>query len=693
MANTKDNMSLDTRLLCEAIIELNISRHNVSVYPKGHPLVEQSLQKAFDFLTKLFELRLEVTLAIAGDTIIFDEYPLNRENPIYREFALCLNQKGIASITLYSKLSKEELYSFHTFLLSEDKDCTPEEVHARHEAFQVPHISIEFIDYSAFSLAEGKTDDNSRSVSLWEEYIFGLMNGSLQKQNTAEVIQEIPPDKLAEIINKSSTDMLSKEGHDRIISSYIKTSPEKIFSSKDLGKLLEVINELHPDLKQQFLASTIDFISSELDSIQQAMNNLSTQEVIDFLSIINEQRVAIPEALKNILQKFSKLNHENIQAAKCGNNLIEDDFFLSEEVTNLLSDANFSSFVSDSYRQEIQRLVKYDTDNSVHELIKEHEKELHEEYIDKVFHQTVLELISHEGSDMIDQKECDFYINMLKEQMGHFIETGQYKQVLQTFSALESNLENKNLNNLASEAVLYFNSPTFIAQAIESIRMMGREMKEDVFLLCEYYERKIIPQLIDTLITEESPTIRRFLISLITNFGDTAAPDILARLDDSRWFVRRNMLFMLIECGSSDSLRKVKKLCDDEHPKVSLEAIKCLLKAGDDDAVQPLRNHLTSKLKDNAVKAINLAGMFQVNDVVSDLLQMLKKKNLSGVDIEDKIPVVRALGKIKDPGTVNVLKSILSSRTFLFSSSRTKLKEEVRIALNNFTDNKPGVSD
>ena len=691
MANTIDNLPLDRRLLSDAIIELNISRHNVSVYPKDHPLVEKSLQQAFDFLAKFFELRQEVTLAIAGDTIIFDENPLNKENPIYKEFALCLNQKGIASMTLHSKLSKEELYAFHTFLLSDDKDCTPEDIQARHEAFQVPHISIEFIDYSVFSLAEGMSEDNNRSVSLWEEYIFGLMSGSLHKQNAAEVIQEIPPSKLAEIINKSATDTRGKESYAKIISSYIKKSSKKAFSETDLKKLLEVINELHPDIKQQFLSSTIDFIAEELDSIPPIMNNLSTQEIIDFLSIINEQRVVVPEALKNILYKFSKLNHENIKAAKCGDNIIEDDFLLSEEVSTLLSDANFSSFVSASYSQEIQRLVKFNADNSIHEIIKEHEKELKEEYTNKIFHQTILELISPEGSDMINQKEYDFYINMLKEQIGHFIETGQYKQVLQTFSVMQSNLANKNLHNLASEAILFFNSPPFIAQIIESIRMMGREMKEDVFLLCEYYESKIIPQLIDTLITEKSPTIRRFLISLITNFGDKAAPDILARLDDSRWFVKRNMLFMLLECGSDDSLRKVIKLCNDENPKVSLEAIKCLLKAGDDDAVQPLRNHMNGKLKDTAVKAINMAGMFQVNDVVPDLIQMLKKRNLSRTDIEDKIPVVRALGKIKNPETLDLLKAILSSRNLLFNSSRTKLKEEVLIAIDNFADKKTEV--
>jgi len=62
MIETKDSLPLDTRLLSEAIIELNISRHNVSIYPRNHPLVEKTLNKVFDFLQKLFELRKEITL-------------------------------------------------------------------------------------------------------------------------------------------------------------------------------------------------------------------------------------------------------------------------------------------------------------------------------------------------------------------------------------------------------------------------------------------------------------------------------------------------------------------------------------------------------------------------------------------------------------------------------------------------------
>ena len=63
----KEELSLDARLLSDAIIEINILRHKITIYPKGHPIVEESLSKVFDFLQQLFELRPEITLKVAKD--------------------------------------------------------------------------------------------------------------------------------------------------------------------------------------------------------------------------------------------------------------------------------------------------------------------------------------------------------------------------------------------------------------------------------------------------------------------------------------------------------------------------------------------------------------------------------------------------------------------------------------------------
>jgi len=690
MTETKANMLLDTKLLSDAIKDLNVSCHNVSIYPKEHPIVEKSMNQAFENIKKLFLMRKEITLGIVGDSISIDDEILDTQNRVYRDFAMSLNQKGIALITFYSSLSKDELYSFHSFLLSDDKDVSPEEIKSLYEKNRVPSIHIEFIDYAAFGLEAGRKENDNNTVSLWEEYITGLMNGTLLNNEMSDVIREIPPHQLAEIINKLFSEHDSHDGFESIISSYIMTSGQS-FSFNELKKLVSVADNLNPEFQREFLSSAANVISKDIDAVQEALREMTTQEIIEFMSIINEQNTAVPDALKNVLRKFSMLNHVHIQQAQSDGKLMEDDFFLSEEMTSLLSDNNFSSFVSEAYSQEIQRLVDSGIKAQCDALGDKHDMEWNEEYVETVFHQTIIELISSAGADNLDQNECDFYITMLKEQVCHLLETGQYKQVSQSLVTLETHLGKSNLSDFGSETIQFFNSPDFIAQVVDSIRLMGREKKDDVFKLCEYYNDKIIPLLIETLITEDSPTIRRFLISLITHFGDNAAEHILQRLNDKQWFVKRNMLFMLLECGSNESLRKVKKLCKDEHIKVKLEAIKCLLKAGDNDALEPLRNLLRSKSIETVHNAVNVAGSFQVTDVVPDLIQLLKKKNISRSNIEGKIPIVRALGQIKDPGSEKILKSILSSKSLLFRSSQKKLKDETDTALQNLHGIQKGV--
>ena len=113
---TKEKLPLDAKLLSEAIIELNISARNISIYPEGHPSVDLSIDKAYAFLKKLFEIRDTITLAVARDTLIVDHYYLDRKNLVYREFALILFNLGIASITFYSGITKEEIIHFHKII-------------------------------------------------------------------------------------------------------------------------------------------------------------------------------------------------------------------------------------------------------------------------------------------------------------------------------------------------------------------------------------------------------------------------------------------------------------------------------------------------------------------------------------------------------------------------------------------------
>jgi hypothetical protein len=671
-------------LLSEAIYELNISRHNVSIYPRNHPIVEKSLSQAFAFLLKLFEIRKNVTIAIARDTLIIDDNYLDKQNPVYTDFAQCLSQKSIASLTFSNGLTKEELYSFHRFLLTDSESASSDHIQEIINEYKFTHIQLGLIDYAAFGFSEGELTRDDRESALWERYVYGLLEGRLATEDTADIIQGIPPEKLATMINRVDIEKLKDTSYDSIITSYVKKSREKAFSGQEIKKLTNFIDGLRPELKKQFLSSFARNMSNDMDEAEKFLKEMSIDEVINLLDHINEQIVDIPETLKNVLEKFAKIDHQGLEFRSFGNGLMEDDILLSPEITSLLSEANFKQFVSEAYQNEIMKLLKYDAETDNRNALKEFEYQWTDEHIDRVFHEVTLELLSSDREDIISEEEFAFFIESLQEQTLQLIYTGQYKRLLKTLKVLESNISKSKFSDSDSDHAEYFYSDEFISRLIDSFRVMGKEARGDAFLLCEHYENKIIPPLMDVLIDEESPTTRRFILSLLTSFGERVIPETLRRLEDSRWFVKRNMLFILMDCGNDDALKKARPCCDHENPKVSFEGIKCLLKAGDDYGVAALKKHLNSESKELIAKAVMLAGSYKVRGVVPDLVRKLRKKAMSGNDFEEKIPVVRALGQIGDPGVIDILKGIQSSRSILFKKALEKLKVEIKNSLKNY---------
>jgi len=112
----QEKLPIDAKLLSEVVIELNISRRSVGLYPLDHPIAKESIKRAFELLKRLFELRNSITLGIAKDTLIIDEYTLDRKNPVFSDFALTLHDRGIAAITFFNGLEFEEIVSLHELI-------------------------------------------------------------------------------------------------------------------------------------------------------------------------------------------------------------------------------------------------------------------------------------------------------------------------------------------------------------------------------------------------------------------------------------------------------------------------------------------------------------------------------------------------------------------------------------------------
>jgi HEAT repeat protein len=193
----------------------------------------------------------------------------------------------------------------------------------------------------------------------------------------------------------------------------------------------------------------------------------------------------------------------------------------------------------------------------------------------------------------------------------------------------------------------------------------------------------IIPIMMDLLVNEDSQTFRSLLISLLKQFGDRIVPEALKRLDDTRWFVKRNMLYLLSRCRNEEIIPYVKSYCCHENQKVSFEAIKCLLNLEDRYGLEVIKERLLHGSKEESNQAIILLGSFRIREAVPDLIQMLRKK-IAKADLSQRVCIIQALGNIGDSRSLDAFKEILASRRFFFKGEIETLKEEVYRTLKNF---------
>jgi hypothetical protein len=677
MGNNAGNIILDTRLLSDALIELNIARKNIAVYPKGHPSVDQSLKKVFDLLQQLFLIRNEIAFSIAKDTIVIDNFSLDARNVAFREFALYLNSLDIIAVTLRNGLTEEELYQFNR-LLSEASLRDSPEVFQKKIKEHLSHISVSFIDYNAFSIRQGASDSEGTGKQLWEQYIHGLLNGTLNVETAMDVIHDMPPETLAQLVTRGATELPGQEAYERVTKSYIRWSSERALTGKELKKVIDFINRLSPELKRGFLSSAVKTLSEGMDDKTNVLKDISADRIVELLALINEQRVIIPEQFRLLLEKLSLPDKESGFAGK---GLGIDELFLMPEAMSLAGSSESTDVRNAEYQSEIRQLMNLDASSLFRNEVDELDRECSDEFLDIYFCRILLELIA---SDIISAEEYEFYLNILKGQARQFVDMGQYAEVLRIIRVFEDNAAAGKFFDITSAAIKHFNSMEFISNVVESFRTIGRLLREESLQICDYYEERMLPYLMDVLIDEESPTGRRFFISLITHFGKKAVPEAVKRLDDKRWFVTRNMLYILSEFGGGEVLEYVKPYTRHENQKVRLDAIRLLVKAGDAYGIQVLRDYLKSESDAIVEQGASIAGALRVKEVIPDLLQMLRKKVRGSADIYSRIPLLKALGQIGDSRGLEIVREMLSLKSILSRGALEKMKEEIYKSLQNY---------
>lgn len=676
----QERLPLDARLLSDAVIELNISRHSVGLYPPEHPIVRTSIERAFEHLQKLFEIRAEIALGIAKDALIVDEYTLDRRNPVFREFAQTLHTKGIAAVTFSSGLNQRDLTRLHELISAQDTPIGKELVELAEK--EISHIRLSPIDFGNFCYVEGAQRSGTACGNVWEDYVYGLLEGKLGDGGGAEGILSIPPETVADMVNAALPEGASNESYDRVITAYIRKKSASKISREAFTKFFSFIDRLKPEIKRQFLSRAGSRLTEDIGDVEAIINGMTPEAFDRIAELLTRNSSIIPTALKNLIDKLS-----SIKKVKMGHfdffyhdTAVLHDIELGDDVFKLFGEDNFHSYVGKEYQRELERMLEVKAEDNAGFL--RFRKECEEEAVDREALEIVLELLDE---DYLTPEDFLTLITKLSELVNVFTETGRFEEILNTYNTLITHVLSGKFKNEASSIVDYFfHSEEFISKLVDSFRLWGRKDREGASRLARALRRSLIIPLLDALEEEKDASMRKFLLSMLEAIGSDVIPLAVLRLADSRWFVVRNMICLIRDCNGKKQLEKIRKFLKHENANVRMEALRTLLHFKTLDAIPQLRACLQSEVQDVRTDAVRLAGIFRVKEAVPYLIRYLEKRDLFGTEAYYKTDLVRALGEIGDVRAVETLEKIFHTRALFYRGDLEGLKVEIFRSLENY---------
>jgi hypothetical protein len=685
----KQESAFDTKLLSDFIYELNIARRCGMSYPQGHPRIQASVKKVMDLVRQLLEFREKLTLGIARDVIVIDNFHLDKKNPVYRDYAKSLFQLGVVALTIHKSLTEEEFLQFNGILcLNRERLKDQGRILSLLQTSGIRHLEVQFVDYGLFQVrdderdskgeTEGKSEEND---SIWEQFVQGLLENSVPQTDVLEILNEgVGPAALAQILNQKASEesSLRERRYDRVIASYIQQILEKESGpakrKKHLDQLGEFVLNLNPNLRQMFLTDMFRSLALRKNLSVDSIPPVSEDLILEAFEQINPQS-SYYLLILGLLQKLSNHLDKGIASPQLKQKAREKEEVITEKLNTLFRDIDLDLVMKKSYQDTLQNILSMESALSFDSGDMENLKATLESHsVDVQVSSIILEIMkSGLASENIEGLERN-----LKDLCAYFVQVGDFKALADFYAQLGGiPAHQPEQQTHASGMVKFFSSPEFIGELLNGVEIWGKDKFGEIKKLICQIGNPFIPPMLDRLAEESSITIRRFLLETLSEIGIQARDHMARRLQDKRWYFVRNLILALRNLGDPSVLAAIRNLRNHEHPRVREEVLKTLLHFHDPEAERLLLADLRSLDPETRRSAIQLAEMSKDPLVFQGLLELFQRSPANGLGIELKQSIVRSLSKIGDPMAFPHLEKTFQLKTFFHGQALNHLKEEI----------------
>lgn len=657
----------ETEQLTELLSLLHLALKNIQLYPPGHNLVKTRLAVAHQLLHKILISRQTLLFGIARNIITFEENPLGEELPACSALATILSRHEIASLKFSYGVSHHSLFLFlkAVGILPEQKRPGVERQQDI-SSLNIPHISIELINYDYFdrkASADSEPDDESTSPLTWLTFTQKLTSGILGHSGIHSAVDgsdfdATAPETLAAAIN-SHVDKQPEiiQQFSTLLDQMLRQSSEKSQSVSSFGgkELSRILTSLNPELRDQFLATTLESCDRNMkhSDPEKILGKFSDSVVLNMVEQVNKKNVHISPALLNLVEKLSRMRFKADPATSTS-------IARRGKLDNLLDPDKYSQQVEQEYHNSLSKLAR--SPASSHPVnpafpLEEYLKTLEEDHLNrKIIHAT---LIIMDKSDQ--EAEYTELSHKLMEISLLLPDSGSYDLLQTVFKVLKKQTSEKKsteIRKIAAQCIQELTAPDFLDYIYSMFPEASATEQQEAIAFLELLCPDILGKLLKIFcmkpnIPEDDP-----LVGIFRTFRMETLTKIFTILPKTTTVNVKRLLVVVQYLGIQGTVRLLQPFLDHKNSDVRLQILDLLLPAHDEEALATLISMLESKNEQIVDAAIELCNTHHPPACVPHLLKLLKYQFFKNTAFERNQKLFLVLGHIGDKKALPSLKKI-----------------------------------
>lgn len=413
----------------------------------------------------------------------------------------------------------------------------------------------------------------------------------------------------------------------------------------DVLKRVDHINELEDDLVTLLWERDFPHISYR-----------ATDEVLE------ETPILIPENVDQFRQNliFQPPAHH-----------VDADLLEGEGEDQISLDQVLSEMVYQRPLFSQDRHVYFLTPDEVEALRKEVETEVDPNF---VFHivDILFEMLALEK----DREPFQDAVNVLLKVLDALITLGDFQKAADVLKRVYIVLKTYDLNDWQIQALHQLIEDAGEEQRIERIgRVLEREealQLEDVQNYLVLLQKNAVKPLVRLLGELKNSKTRRVLCDALAEIGKNAIELITPFLEDRRWYLVRNVVYVLGRIGKEQAIPFLQKVSHHDELRVRREVVQALGLIGGPKAIGLLARALTDDdVRIRSTAAINLGKIGKSAGLVP-LLEVVQSKDFQKKDPVEMKAFFDAIGRVGSNEALPVLRQILERKSWF---GRGKLDE------------------